>query len=97
MPMANLVEYFLSRAGATVRHIFKALPDCFMHIGARDNIEKPLIRFRVLHDRFRFALDGQYDWPFGLFELLHKLAGIAPESCDRVDVFRDVEHGKPSL
>jgi hypothetical protein len=57
MPTANLVEYFLRRTSAAVRHIFKTLPDRFMHIGAGNYIEKPLIRFRILHDRFRFSLD----------------------------------------
>jgi len=93
MPTANLVEYFLRRTGAAVRHVCKALADCFMHIGTGYYVEKPLIRFRILDDCFRFSFDGQYDGPFVLFELLHELAGIAPKSRDRVDVFRDVEHG----
>src|ERR1035438_764359 len=97
MPTANLVEYFLRRTGATMRNVFKALPDRFMHIGASNYVEKPLIRFRILDDCFRFTLDGQYNWPFVLFELLHELAGITAKGRDRVDVFRDVEHGKPSL
>jgi hypothetical protein len=66
MPTANLVEYFLRRTSAAMRNIFKALADRFMHIGAGNYIEKPLIRFRILHNRLRFALDGQYDRPFGL-------------------------------
>jgi hypothetical protein len=82
MPTANLVEHFLRRTGAAMRHVFKALPDGLVHIGTGSYIEKPLIRFRILHYRFRFAFHRQHDRPFGLFQLFHELAGIAPECRD---------------
>jgi hypothetical protein len=76
MPTANLVEYFVCRTRAAMRHVFKALPDGFMHIGAGNEIEKPLIGFRVLHDCFRFTLNGQYNWPFGLLSCFMNWAGL---------------------
>jgi hypothetical protein len=80
MPTANLVEHFMRRAGAAMRRVFETLPDGLMHIGAGGYIEEPLVRFRILHHRFSFALDGEHDGPSGLLELFHELNWIAPKS-----------------
>lgn len=60
MPTAGLVEHFMRRTGAAMRRC----------------IEKQLIRFRILDDRFRFAPNGEDDGPVGPFELLHELARV---------------------
>jgi hypothetical protein len=57
MPAANLVEYFLRRAGAAVRNIFKTLSGS-LHAHRRGQLYREAAdTIPVLHDRFRFALE----------------------------------------
>jgi len=72
--------------------VVKALSDCLVDVRAPGNVEQSLIRFRVLHYRFGFAVDGEDDRPFALFKLLGKFAGLAPEGGQRMNVFRNVQH-----
>jgi hypothetical protein len=47
----------MRRTGTAMRYVFKTLPNGFMDIGAGSYIEESLVRFGILHHRFRFALD----------------------------------------
>lgn len=73
-------------------NIFESLPDGLPHVGARRDIEQPLIRLRILNHGFRFAVYSEDHRLLGLFELPHKLSGFAPEGSQRLYVPGDVEH-----
>lgn len=79
MLAANVVGYFARRSGARTREVFTSLPDRLMNIGAGGYIEQPLIGRRILPDGFRLTFDRQNHRSFVPLELLHELAGIAPE------------------
>jgi hypothetical protein len=97
MLLANLIEDIMGRKSAAALHIFHALPDGLMHVGTSSYIKQALIRFRILYYSFRFTFNCKNNRALIFLKLLHKLSGVAAKSCHRLDVFRDVEHGRPSL
>jgi len=91
MAAAELGEYLFGWPSPAMSDIVQTLPDCFVNVGSRGDIEQPLILFRVLHDSLSLAVHGQHDGPLALFDLLEKFARIAPKVCQRLNVFGDVE------
>jgi hypothetical protein len=61
--LSNLVEHGFRRKRCALGHIGAALPDRFLHVGACGDVEQPLVRFRILNDGSRPALDGQNHRP----------------------------------
>ncbi|HLI81761.1 MAG TPA: hypothetical protein VKV03_17360 [Candidatus Binataceae bacterium] len=92
MAPPKLFEEFASWPGSAVGDVVGALPESLIDIGARGNVEQSLIRFRVLHYRLGFTIDGENHGPFALFKLLEKFAGLASEGGQRMNVFRNVQH-----
>jgi hypothetical protein len=64
----------------------KALPDAFLGVGMRSNIEQSLIGFGVLHDGGSFPLHCEYHGALAFFKLLYEIAGATPESRQRLDI-----------
>src|SRR3984957_8298907 len=88
---AQLVEHLAGGPSSAVIDVVQALPDRFVNVGARSDIEQPLILFRVLHDSLRLTIDGQHYGPLAFLDLLQKFGRIAPKVCQRLNIFRDVE------
>src|SRR5258708_3713115 len=86
-------EEFLSVAALPCPGFFQPLTDSFAGVGTCRDIEKPLIRHRILHNCFRLALDSKHNRPLVLLELLHEQARVTPESRHGMNVFCDVHHG----
>ena len=75
MPVADLFKYLAGGARVATLDVQQALADCLMHVRASRQIEEPLIRLRILKDRFRFASDSQHKWPPAFLQLLHPKNG----------------------
>jgi hypothetical protein len=73
--------------------ILQALPDTFLYVGARCNVEQSLIGFGVLHNGRSLALHGKHYGALAFLELFHEIARPAPERRQRLNVTRDVKHG----
>jgi len=76
-------------------HVFEALANSFLCIGTCRNIEQALVGFGILDDGCSFPFDNKDNGPPGLFELSHEVTGPSAECCQRLNIFRDVEHGAP--
>src|SRR5216684_1902143 len=61
----------------------QSLADSFASVSMGGDIKKPLIRFRILHNRCSLALNGQDDRPLIFFEQLHELPGVSPKGRHR--------------
>jgi hypothetical protein len=72
------------------------LTDSFAGIGLRCNIEKPLIRLRVLHNSFGLSVYGEDDGPFGLAKLPHHPDRIIAKGCERLNILRNIHGAAPS-
>jgi hypothetical protein len=70
----------------------KALPDAFLGVGMRSNIEQSLIGVGVLHDGGRFPLHCEYHGALAFFKLFYEIAGTTPESRQRLDILGYVKH-----
>jgi hypothetical protein len=66
--------------------IFQTLSDALPSIGARGNIEQPLICLRILHDRRGFALHREDQGTLCSLELLHEISGSPAKSRQGLDV-----------
>ncbi len=80
-------QRFARRTHASLFQVFQSLTDAFLFIGLRCDIQKSLIGFGILHDCFGLSIDGEYEWFFRLFEMLHELRRIAAKICHGLDVF----------
>ena len=92
MDAAEHFKSFARRPDAALLQVLKPLPDSFNGVGLRRDVEQMLIGFSILHDRFRFAVDGENQGSLGFLETLHEFSWIAPECGDGLNVFLDVEH-----
>jgi len=92
MDAAEHFQNFTRRPHATLLYVLKPLPYSFNGIGLRRDVEQALIGFGILHDRFRFAVNGKNQRPLGFLETFHEFSRIAPECGHGLNVFLDVEH-----
>ena len=92
MASAQFVEHFAGRACPSVNDIIHPLPDSLVDVGAGRGIEQLLIGLRSLDDGLGLAVDGKDHRPLALLHLLEKFSGFAPESCQRLNVLREIEH-----
>jgi len=92
MAAAEEFQSFTRWADAAFLYILKSLADSLGRVGLRRDVEQLLIGFRILHDRFRFAIDGENQGSLGFLEMFHELTRIAPECGHGLNVFLDVEH-----
>ena len=92
MPRFKIVKEFSSRPDFPLFCVLDSLANTFSCIGAGCDIEESLVRFCVLYNGSRFALDRQDDWAFSSFELFYEVAGATAEGCQRLNVACDIEH-----
>src|SRR5271167_209566 len=85
-------QRFARRTHATLFQVFEALADAFPCISLCGDIQKALIGFGILDDRFGFPVDGENERFFRLFEMLHELRRIATECGHGLNIFFYVEH-----
>src|SRR5258708_16269512 len=92
MDAAEQFKGFARWTDAALLYVLKPLPDSLSRVGLRRDVEKALIGFGILHDRFRFAIDGENQRPLGFLEALHEFSRIAAGCGHRLNVFLNVEH-----
>src|SRR5690348_4183498 len=97
MPHFEFCEELACWPYLALSHVLEALTYTLRGIGPSSDIQQPLVGFCILYNGRGFALDGQYDRTFALFELLHELAGAPAERGQRLDVLRDIEHMSVSI
>jgi hypothetical protein len=100
--LLSLTRYFMDAAEdfqsfpcgthATLYYVLKPLADSFSGIGLCGYVQQALIGFRILDDRFRFAINGENQRLLGFLEAFHELSRIAPEGSHGLNVFLNVEH-----
>ena len=88
----ELVKELSRRPGPSLFHVFEPLTDAFLRIGARGDVEQPLIGFRVLYDSRCLAIYGEHQGALGFPEPLHEVAGGTAKGRQRLDVGCDVKH-----
>jgi len=92
MDAAEQFKGFARWTDAALLYVLKPLPDSLSRVGLRRDVEEALIGFGILHDRFRFAIDGENQGSLGFLKTLHEFARITPECGHRLNVFLNVEH-----
>jgi hypothetical protein len=92
MDAAEGFQSFARRTDAAFLYVLKSLPNPFKGIGSRRDVEEVLIGFRILHDRFRFAIDSKNQRSLRLLETLHEFCRITPEGGHGLNILLDVEH-----
>jgi hypothetical protein len=92
MNAAEEFQSFPRRAHTALFYILKSLPDSLDGIGLRCDVEQALIGFSILHDSFRFAVNGKNQGALGFLKTLHEFARIAPECGHGLNIFLDIEH-----
>jgi hypothetical protein len=90
MDAAEDFKSFPSRTHAALFYILKPLPDSLNGVDLRRDVQQALISFSILHDRFRFAINGKNQRPLGFLEAFHEFAGIASKCGHGLNVFLDV-------
>src|SRR5260370_4244264 len=89
---AEDVQSFARRTHAALFYVLKPLPGSLSGISLRRDVQQALIGFSILHDRFRFAIDGEDQGSLGSLQTFHEFTRIAPECGHGLNVFLDVEH-----
>src|SRR5713226_6221704 len=92
MDAAEHFKSFARRTDAALLYVLKPLPYSLDGIGLRRDVEQTLIGLSILHDRFRFAVNGKNQRPLGFLETFHEFSRIAPEGGHGLNVFLNVEH-----
>jgi hypothetical protein len=92
MDAAEQFKGFARWTDAALLYVLKPLADTLNRVGLRSDVEQALIGFSVLHNRFRFAVNGKNQRPLGFLEALHEFSRIAAECGHRLNVFLNVEH-----
>ncbi len=92
MDAAEHFQSFPRRTHAALLYILKPLPDSLSHVGLSRDVEETLIGFGILHDRFRFAIDGENQGSLGFLKTFHEFTRIAPECGYGLNIFLDVKH-----
>jgi len=92
MDAAENVQSFPRWTHAALLYVLKPLPDSLDGIGLRRDVEQTLIGLSILHDRFRFAVNGKNQRPLGFLETFHEFSRITPECGHGLNVFLNVEH-----
>src|SRR5580698_7222238 len=82
-------EEFLDVAALAPLCLAEALADARGGVGAGGDVEESLIRLGVLNHGGRLAFHREHNGAFALLELLHKVAGPAAESGQRLDILRN--------
>src|SRR5208337_2662578 len=77
-------------------HILQTLTDRFFFISPGGNVKQPLIGLGILHYSRGLPVYREHHGTLALLELLHKVAGLAPEGGQRLDILGDVKHGNCS-
>jgi len=62
----ELAEKLTSLPASAILRVFQTLPNAFLRISARGNIEQPLIGLGVLHNDRGVPIHGQHQWTLGL-------------------------------
>jgi hypothetical protein len=88
----ELVEKLPRGPSLSFFRTLKTLPDAFLGVGMRSNIEQSLIGFGVLHDGGCFPLHCEYYGALAFFKLFYEIAGTTPESGQRLDILGYVKH-----
>jgi hypothetical protein len=92
MDAAEQFKGFARWTDAALLYVLKPLADTLNRVGLRSDVEQALIGFSILHNRFRFAVNGKNQRPLGFLEALHEFSRIAAECGHRLNVFLNVEH-----
>jgi hypothetical protein len=92
MDAAEQFKGFARWTDTALLYVLKPLADTLNRVGLRSDVEQALIGFSVLHNRFRFAVNGKNQRPLGFLEALHEFSRIAAECGHRLNVFLNVEH-----
>src|SRR5580658_3912763 len=85
-------EEFLDVAAFATLCLDQALADALAGIGAGGEVEEALIGLGIHDDSGSLAFHREYNGAFALLELLHKVAGPAAESSQRLDILRNIKH-----
>jgi len=73
-------EKLLGWPGPAFAHVLQSLPDPFLGVSLRREIEQALVRVRILNDCGSLSVHRQHNGALALFDLLQKFAGAATES-----------------
>src|SRR5438045_9429648 len=92
MDAAEQFKSFARRTHAALLYVLKPLPDSLNGIGLCRDVEEALIGLSILHDRFRFAVNGKNQRPLGFLETFHEFSRIAPECGIGLIAFFIVDH-----
>jgi hypothetical protein len=93
MPGFKHVEELSRRPHSSLPCVLQALPDSFLRIGARRNVEQPLIGLGVLYDGGCLTLDRKHHRAFAFLKLPYEVARTATECRQRLNILDDIEHG----
>src|SRR5580700_8749295 len=88
----DVVKDLFGGPGASMGRVVEPLSDSFFRIRAGGNVEQALVRLGILHDRRSLSLYSEHDGALAFLQLLHEVAGTAPECCQRLNVLGDVKH-----
>jgi hypothetical protein len=88
----EFAEELLRRPGSSLAGVFQSLTDAFSRVSLRGDIKQALVSLRILNDSRSFAVNGQHNRTFALFDLLEEFARSAAEGGERLNVGGDIEH-----
>jgi hypothetical protein len=95
MPHFEVLKKLPCVADLALFRVLQALTDTFLRIASGGDVKEALIGLGILYDCGSLALHSEHHGALGLFQLFHEIAGPAAESCQRLNVFSDVEHSPP--
>src|SRR5579863_313299 len=91
-------QRFLRWTHAAFLEVLDALPDTFVFVGSRSDIQETLIRLSVLHYRFRLAVNRKDHRLLGLLKLFQELRWIAAKRGHCLYISFEIEHSScPSI
>src|SRR6267378_1655539 len=88
----DVVKDLFGGPGASVGHVIEPLADPFFRIRAGGDVEQALVRLGILHDGRSLSLYSEHHGALAFLQLLHEVAGTAPEGRQRLDVLGNVKH-----
>jgi len=68
----ELFKELARRTGPSHPRLLETLPDAFVSIRTRRNVEQALVRRCILHHGCGLAVDGQHDGAFALLQMLQE-------------------------
>src|SRR5258708_32523823 len=89
----DVVKDFFGGPGASVGHVIEPLADSFFRIRTGGDVEQALVRLGILHDGRSLSLYSEYHGALAFLQLLHEVAGTAPEGLQPLDGLGNLKHG----